>query len=271
MSYRAIDITGFSPAVPQDQAMPILQWVDLDNLVIDTRYQRELGPRNRQAIQAIANGFDWMQFSPVLVAPAEGGRFAVIDGQHRVHAAAICGLTRVPAQIVMASAQQQARAFAGVNGAVTRITAHHVYRAALAAHEGWALRCRDVVEAAGCSLATFNPSSKAEKPQVIYQIGNVRQMIVDRGQADALGAVLRGIVAYDTTGRVPLYSDYILRPMVQALHGAPALARMDVAAFCAAFDPFKVLNRVAQLRADGQDISPVAAMRTAMLGFAGVR
>lgn len=200
MTYRAIDVAGLSPASPQDQPLPILQWVDLDLLVIDTRYQRDLGARNRQAIQAIANGFDWMQFSPVLIAPAPGGKFAVIDGQHRIHAAKLCGLPQVPAQIVMASAAQQALAFAGVNSRVIPISNHQVYRAALAAGEGWAERCRDVVEGAGCTLAISNPSAKDRKPRVLYQIGTVRNMIVKRGQAEALKFVLSGLVAYDGGG-----------------------------------------------------------------------
>lgn len=259
MTFRAIDVQGLVPASPRDQALPILQWVDVADLVIDDRYQRPLEVRNRQAIQQIADAFDWMQFSPVLVAPADGGRFAVIDGQHRVHAAQLCGIQRVPAQIVLATAAQQAQAFAGVNAKVTPMTLHQVYRAALVAGEGWAIRCRDVVEAAGCTLATANPSAKDRKPRVVYCIGVVRRMIVQRGMADALG-----LVAYDTSGRVALYSDFIVTPMAEAVFGAPDLVGCDLPAFLRAHDPFRVLDRAAKLRADGRQISNMQALRAAM-------
>lgn len=271
MTFRAIDVQGLVPASPRDQALPILQWIDVADLVIDDRYQRPLEVRNRQAIQQIADAFDWMQFSPVLVAPADGGRFAVIDGQHRVHAAQLCGIQRVPAQIVLATAQivlataaQQAQAFAGVNAKVTPMTLHQVYRAALVAGEGWAIRCRDVVEASGCTLATANPSAKDRKPRVVYCIGVVRRMIVQRGMADALGRVLSGLVAYDTSGRVALYSDFIVTPMAEAVFGAPDLVGCDLPAFLRAHDPFRVLDRAAKLRANGNQISNMQALRAAM-------
>ena len=267
MSFRSINLTGLSPVVPAGQAQPILQWVDLDHLVIDDRYQRPLGPRNMAAIQKIAAEFDWMQFAPVLLAPADGGRFAIIDGQHRSHAAALCGFTRVPAQIVMASAAQQARAFAGVNGKVTPITAHQVYRAALAAGEPWAQRCCAVVESAGCVLATVHPSSKDRKPGVIYQVGTVRRMIVDRGQAEQLRQVLTAIVAYDSKGRVGLYSDYIVRPLVEALASDQTLARLDLLAFLQRNDPFQILDRAQKARAAGGSVSDMAALRRALAQF----
>lgn len=219
------------------------------------------------AIQRIADEFDWMQFSPVLIAPAEGGRFAVIDGQHRVHAAVLCGITRVPAQIVMASVAEQARVFAGVNGTVQPITAHQVYRAALMAHEPWAERCMAVVESAGCTLATSNPSSKDKKPRVLYQVGTVRQMVVRRGQALALAAVLKALVAVDRVGRVGLYTDYIVSPLVNAIHGDALLMRADLAGFLAAHDPFKVLDKAVAARVVGGSVSNMQAMRNALLRF----
>ena len=268
MSFRSIDVAGLAPAVPADQPLPYMQWVEVDQLAIDTRYQRDLGPRNRQAIQKIADEFDWMQFSPVLIAPAEGGVFAVIDGQHRVHAAKLCGFVKVPALIVMASAAQQARAFAGVNSKVIAITGHQVYRAALVAREGWAERCRDVVEDAGCTLATSNPSASDRKPRVIYQVGTIRRMVVDRGQAEALRFVLKGLVAFDRgAGRVGLYTDYVVRPMVEAVHSDPALFGVDLAAFCARNDPFKILDMKLKLQAQGQVVSYLGIMRTSLQKF----
>ena len=270
MTYRAISTGTLKPATPADQALPILQWVDIEQLVIDDRYQRPLERRSLIAIQKIADEFDWMQFSPVLIAPADGGRFAVIDGQHRAHAALLCGITRIPAQIVLATAGQQARAFAGVNAKVVQISGHQVYRAALLAREPWALRCCDVVEDAGCKLADAKPTSKARLPCVLYQIGQVRRMVCERGQADALKAVLRGLVAYDTSDRVAIYSDYIVAPMVEAVHSDAAFISADLSAFLRAHDPFRVLDKAARLRLDGHNVSNMQALRTLLSAWIAV-
>lgn len=140
ISYRKI---AFSKADrPADLApgpAAILQWIEIDLLVIDDSYQRELKQQNWKAIRKIASGFRWSMFSPVFVSPVEGGLYAIIDGQHRTHAAAICGFKQVPCQIVHMSRSEQAAAFAAVNGTVTQVTAHQVLKAALAANEKWAV------------------------------------------------------------------------------------------------------------------------------------
>ena len=134
---------------------PMLEWLPIRKLVVDDRYQRPLTGTSWAAIRKIAGAFHWSRFAPVLVAPVEGGLYAIIDGQHRTHAAALCGFTSVPAMAVHMTAREQASAFTWVNGQVLRINQHQVYRAALAAGEDWALRCRDAVEAAGCRLMTY--------------------------------------------------------------------------------------------------------------------
>jgi hypothetical protein len=136
--YRNINVSHLLGATPQPQAVPSLQWVNIADLVIDERYQRPMGPRNWAAVQKIANCFDWAQFSAVQVAPIIGGKFAVIDGQHRVHAAALCGFEQVPALVVLVPEGAQARAFVGMNASAIRLTPTQMYRAALSVREVWA-------------------------------------------------------------------------------------------------------------------------------------
>lgn len=153
---------------------PMLQWLKIADLVIDDSYQRELRRTNWTAIRKIAAAFTWSRFSPVFVAPVEGGKYAIIDGQHRTHAAAMCGFEDVPCQIVQMSAAEQADAFAAVNGMVTKITSLQIFKAALAAGSGWATELRDLAHKAGCEVRTSNGSSDAKRPGQIYAVSAFR-------------------------------------------------------------------------------------------------
>lgn len=135
-------------------ARPHLGWVEIEKLRIDDRYQRPLQRHNWNAIRRIAQGFDWSLFTVVDIAPAGEGLFSVIDGQHRVHAAAMAGIDKVPVRIVTEPVAGQARAFMGINGNVTAITPFHVLRASLAASEPWAIAADQALARAGCRLMT---------------------------------------------------------------------------------------------------------------------
>ncbi|GAB5376491.1 MAG: hypothetical protein AcusKO_29530 [Acuticoccus sp.] len=66
---RSIDNTGLSrPARIDAGAVPMLQWVPIELLVVDETYQRPLEPANLKAIQRIADAFSWSKFSTVHVA-----------------------------------------------------------------------------------------------------------------------------------------------------------------------------------------------------------
>ena len=73
---------------------PFLEWIEINKLVVDVTYQREIGRRGATNVNQIAENFDWSKFAPVIVAPVEGGQFAIVDGQHRTTAAMLRGLSR---------------------------------------------------------------------------------------------------------------------------------------------------------------------------------
>ncbi len=137
MSYRAITVDGY--ARPEGCAAPgpapMLQWLDIATLVVDDRYQRPIYGAGHKNVRAIAAAFQWSRFAPLIVAPVEGGRFAIIDGQHRATAALLCGMVQVPCQVITADAGDQAAAFRAINGQVTRIHSLAVQHAALMAGE----------------------------------------------------------------------------------------------------------------------------------------
>ena len=160
--------------------------------------------------------------------PCRGGVYAVIDGQHRTTAAAACGIESVPCQIIQADAQEQARAFAAINGVKRNVTNDQKYRAALAAGDPAALNIRRVTEAAGIRLLPYNPSTETIKPGETTAHTAVRHMIgtfADRAifvmrclraaAADMPGS-LKGQVFYAATQVFEDHPEWFDRPDVVA-------------------------------------------------------
>ena len=176
---RAVTLNGRVRRRSSVSDRPIVSWVPIRRIRIDDSYQRGLLKRSWRAIDRIAEHFDWARFTPVLLAPIEGGLFALIDGQHRTHAANIAGHDEVPAMIVGMTKAEQARSFSWVNGSVAAITPLHIYKAALAAGETWALGSRDVVEEAGCRLMTSNKSAIQKRPGEVFAIKLIRSYVED--------------------------------------------------------------------------------------------
>jgi hypothetical protein len=264
MTYRRIDVSHVTPVVPADQPAPSLHWIKIADLVIDDAYQRPLGPNNWAAIRKIAADFQWGKFAPVLCAPVPGGGFAVIDGQHRVHAAAICGFDAVPAMAVMIPVADQAAAFTGVNGAVIRLTPLQMYRAALAGHVDWAVQVDACVAAAGCRMMTANWSQANRQAGWVFAVGLIRRA-VERGHAAGVTAALSALRAYDVRGRVALWGDYVLAPWVLAVTSDARFAGADLAAVLALRDPFKVVDAAAKVEGKASQQAKAAALFGAMI------
>lgn len=171
---------------------PHLGWVEIARLRIDDRYQRPLARHNWDAIRRIAENFDWALFTVVDIAPVRAvdgaDVYAVIDGQHRVHAAAMVGIGKVPVRIVLAPVEGQARAFMGINGNVMNITPFHMLRASIAAGEPWALAADKAISRAGCRLMTSNASASEKKPGEIYAVQFVRSVVSRDGAVSDEGA-----------------------------------------------------------------------------------
>lgn len=78
----------FSPG-PAPQQL----WIEIGELVVDDSYQRNIGKKGSENVRHTTENFDWSKFASVNVAPVEGGKYAIVDGQHRTTAAMLCGLT----------------------------------------------------------------------------------------------------------------------------------------------------------------------------------
>lgn len=215
MGIRKIDISKLTPSDRTVGPKPEIGFVPIDKLVIDESYQRAIEQRGLKNIEKIAHHFDWAKFSPLMVARRADGTFAIIDGQHRAHAAALCGIKEVPALISDLSAEKQASAFSWINGTVTALTPNQIFKAALAAFEPWAVQCDAVVTRAGCKLMTYTANSASKKPGEIYPIATVRRF-VDAGQSQYLAAVLEGVRTSIFSEDIRYYNSFGIKTLTPA-------------------------------------------------------
>ena len=218
---RRIEVPSLG-ITPDPGPAPMLQWIEIQSLVVDEAYQRDLGPRNWAAIRRIAENFKWSRFSPVFCAPVEGGAFAIIDSQHRTHAAAMCGFKTVPCQVVQMEASEQANAFSAVNGAVTAITGFNLFRAEIASGNAEAIALVALAERAGCAVATANAAAKNKKPGTIFFLSGIKDLF--RRHGDVLEAALRVVRRAEFwRDEVELWGGNICRGNLVAMTGREAL------------------------------------------------
>ena len=211
-----IDLTGLTPAQPAAQPQPLLQWVPVADLVIDRRYQREISGKGRRAVQKMADNFDWRKFGAVMCAPAEGGALALVDGQHRAHAAALCGIERIPAVIVPMTLAEQAAGFAAINRDKIAVDNNAVLRAEYAAGTPWAVNLVNAVRAADCEPGMSNPSSVSRKPGTVYAPNLLRKM-VEAGEVEAITVGLRAMRESTQGCEADLWQAWLLKLWLGAL------------------------------------------------------
>ncbi|MCX5571463.1 ParB N-terminal domain-containing protein [Kaistia nematophila] len=169
-----------APAHPSRVAAgpaPQLSWLKIELLVVDPAYQRDISAGGRANIRRIVSGFRWTRFSPVIVAPVEGGRFAILDGQHRTTAAAMIGIDSVPCQIVFATPGEQAEAFTAINGATTRVHPLNLHRAAVAAGDADALRLQAVAARAGITILPYPKAELHQAPGETLALGTIKDAV----------------------------------------------------------------------------------------------
>lgn len=171
---------------------PVLEWLSLTALYVNTDYQRPVTAAGLNTIKRIMADFSWSRFSPVIVRviPGKVVHYEIIDGQHRATAAFNCGYDRVPCMVVHCSDPEAARIFAAVNGNVTPMQPLAVYKAALAGREPWALECKAAAEAAGCQLLTYPIPKAKQKPLQTMAVQGIRQVWRQHG-AKPLEAAFR--------------------------------------------------------------------------------
>lgn len=192
----ALEIPNLTPADISGRALPMLEWLAVDDLWIDPAYQRDISPAALRLIATLVEGWDWLKCAPLLVALTDRG-LEVVDGQNRATAGKLHPqITALPAYVVDGSTLPQ-RADAFVSHARSRVavTAGQIHHAAVTAGDVEAVQLDAVCREAGVRLLPFSPPFG-----VPYQVGDtvalasIRTMLARRG-VDKTTAILQALVS----------------------------------------------------------------------------
>jgi hypothetical protein len=214
---RSISVEGFEkPKGVNAGPAPMLQWISIADLVVDPSYQRPIIGKGRRNVDQIARSFYWSCFAPVVVSPVEGGKFAIIDGQHRTTAAALAGFDTVPCQVVIAGRQEQAAAFKAINGITTAISAMALQAAALVAKEPWAMEIADVCIRAEVELLRYPVPVDKQAAGQTMAVGALTQCLKRYG-SDTLITALQ-CVTQTSNNKPGMLSARIIKALCAVLH-----------------------------------------------------
>ena len=203
----ALDLPSLTPADLTGAPLPMLEWLDIDELWVNPTYQRDIGPASLKLIVRLVEGWDWLKLAPLLVAITENG-FEVIDGQTRATAAKLHPqITTVPCYVYDgATLPQRAEAFVSHARARVAVTPGQLHHAEVAARVESAVAVDDVCRAAGIRLLPFSPAF-ATPYQVgdTTALGSIKAMLARRG-AEKTTEILRALVA---AGLMPVTAQHI--------------------------------------------------------------
>ena len=217
---RPISPEGFEkPKSIDPGAVPMLHWINIEDLVVDPTYQRPIVGKGRRNVNRIARAFSWSCFTPVVVSPVEGGKFAIIDGQHRTTAAALVGLEAVPCQVVIAARNEQAAAFKAINGITTPISRMALHAAALVAKEEWAIQVANVCAQAHVQLLRYPVPTYKQEPGQTMAVGALTHCLRRYGP-ETLTLALR-CVTETRNNRPGALSAPTIKAICEVLHSNP--------------------------------------------------
>lgn len=184
----------FSLAGSTEKRLPTLAYLRVDELLIDTNYQRPAAPKK---ILKIADKFDPIAAGGIIVSKRENGQKVVLDGQHRTRAARIAGIPEILCIIHEGlTFEEEATIFAMCNTQRANPSATAVFRAKLAANQGHANAIKEIVEEAGYFLElNGNGAPRVTKDHVGVMAIGALQQIYDGDGGDRLRDVLNVIAA----------------------------------------------------------------------------
>jgi hypothetical protein len=195
-----------------------LKFLAIAHLYIDIRYQRSVSARGHGNIRYMVENFFWSQFQPIVVSKIGSAKYAIIDGQHRAHACALHPeINFIPALVLDIPMVEQARAFAAINGRVTKIKPLDIYWAGVQGEDKKWLTVKQVCDDAGVAIYKTSPTTTTRQDG-FTSVVNVLAREVTKHGADVVKYALSEIMqAYDgyfdelLGGPITLLCRYIAR------------------------------------------------------------
>lgn len=187
--------------LPQDKLSdpgppPQMAWIAVKELWVDPRYQREMkaSRASRGLVHRIAAGWKWALFQPLTIAlgaPADDGsigRYAVIDGQHRLEAAKRRKIEQLPCYMIdAATVEAQAAYFVGLNRERKALLPTQLHRAAAVAGDADAVSLDTACRAAGVTIGTGSTGGSAGLPPgVTVAVAKIRQLLQRYGDESVI-------------------------------------------------------------------------------------
>jgi hypothetical protein len=193
------ELLGSAKPDPSLGKRPELRWVPPDSLLVDERYQRDLGKRSISLIRSLVENFAWRKMKPPIVVEA-GGELHCVDGQHTAIAAATLSVPEIPVFVVSGGTlQERADSFVAHNRDRIVMSPLDVYRAKIAAGDQVALDTAEVCQLAGIRLRQTNQFGRIQ-PGDTNSVGTVQRLVSRRGKEKAV-RILR---AFPMAGRAPI-------------------------------------------------------------------
>lgn len=178
---------------PDTGPKPELKWLPPDVFVVDHHYQRHTNSeRSRKVIKNIIENFMWARWQPPTVTPYRGGKYLIIDGQHRIKGAQKRpDIKLIPVYVVPEMTMEKAAEhFVSINR--DRVSLHPlaVYRALLTMGDKTALKMKEICEEADVSIA-YQPANRGEtEPRVTAAVGTIKNGLRVYGEDNVLAALM---------------------------------------------------------------------------------
>jgi len=138
-------------------AAGIFAMVSKHDLIVDGRYQREEVSKHK--IAGIARHWDWILFGALAVAKRGDGKYAVLDGGHRVRASFYrSDIVELPCMIFnVGKVQNEAKAFLGANFYKSTVKAYNKFIALITAKDPDALYAQQILGDNGYRVVPNHP------------------------------------------------------------------------------------------------------------------
>lgn len=168
---------------------PQFLWVKVEQLAVNTRYQRDLSERSYRLIRDIAAGFEWRKFKPPIVVPVPDAvsatglpMYEIVDGQHTASGIASHGfIERLPVMVVEAAEASAAGAFVSHNSRRIEVMKSQMLHAQALAGDEDALTVQQVCARAGVRLLKVPPSRALYKPGDCIAVMALLSLVSQRG------------------------------------------------------------------------------------------